>query len=291
MWYYDAERSVRDLKELFSLKGSYSIIPNESDGLFLLTDFNSMKNSVLDSYGNPTNRSFYDMEYDADLQCDPDIDDPTQFSEPVNGFYVYTTHECHYDPDGAYGCFGVKRVNGEKLTEECFYQVGAFSNGLCPVCLEDEKWGCINEKGTLVIPYQFAEAPIFNKYGVACGDKSLIDIEGHPIPGTELNYFGGLFEDQRYVEIALWSDEIDAEISKCGTAPNLTVDIYDTKERSFVARGVPDGKLDIDFCDAEKEVVIAAIKMLPQFDEIKVEKKKTILARKGEMTTVFDYYA
>ena len=93
MWYYDAERSVRDLKELFSLKGSYSIIPNESDGLFLLTDFNSMKNSVLDSYGNPTNRSFYDMEYDADLQRDPDIDDPTQFSEPVNGFYVYTTHE------------------------------------------------------------------------------------------------------------------------------------------------------------------------------------------------------
>ena len=289
MWYYDAERSVRELKELFSLNGRYSIIPNESDGLFLLTDFNTMKDSVLDANGNFTNRPFHETEDVSDLQCD--IDDPTQFSEPVNGFYVYTTHECHYDLDGAHGCFGIKRVNGEKLTEECFYRVGFFSNGLCPVCLEDEKWGCINEEGTLVISYQFAEAPTFNKFGVACGDNSLIDMEGQPISETDLNYFGGLFEDQRYVEIALWSDEINAEILKCGTAPNLTVDIYDTKERSFAARGVPDGKLDIDFCDAEKEVVIAAIKMLPQFDEIKVEKKKTILARKGEMTTVFDYYA
>lgn len=289
MWYCDVERSVRELKELFSLNGRYSIISNESNGLFRVTDFNTMKNSVLDSNGNLTNRPFQETEDVSDLQCD--IDDPTQFSEPVNGFYVYTTHEYYYDPDGAYGCFGIKRVNGVKLTEECFYQVGAFSNGLCPVCLDDEKWGCINEKGMLVIPYQFAEAPTFNKFGVACGDNSLIDMEGHPIPETDLNYFGGLFEDQRYVEIALWSDEINAEISKCGTAPNLTVDIYDTKERSFVARGVPDGKLDIDFCEAEKEVVIAAIKMLPQFDEIKVEEKKTILARKGEMTTVFDYYA
>ena len=269
------------MKELFTVNSHGMMLVNEKKHLYRLYDLNSKKISILDYEGNPTDEPFHNPE---ELKEEPgiEIDDPDLFDGLANGFYSYTTHKYHCDPDGVYGCFGIKKVNGEKLTEECFYQVGDFSNGLCSVCLEADKWGCINEEGVLVIPYQFAEAPIFNKYGVACGDRSLIDMKGHPIPETELNYFGGiLFEKQRYFEIALWPDDVDEG----------NIDFYDTKMREYAAKGIPDEKLDLDGCEAEKEVILSAIEMLSLFDRIKIEGVGTLIAYKENSITVFDYYA
>lgn len=269
------------MKELFTINSHGIMSANEKKHLYHLSDFNSKKSSILDSAGNPTNESFHDPE---ELEKEPkiEIDDPDLFDNPVNGFYIYTTHEYYNDPDGVYGCFGIKKANGEKLTEECFCQVGYFSNGLCPVCLEDGKWGCINEKAELIIPYHFFEAPIFNKYGVACGNNSLIDMKGQPLPETELNYFGGiLFEKQRYYEIALWPDDIDEG----------NINFYDTKMREYIAKGIPDEKLDLDGCEAGKEVILSAIEMLPLFNRIEIEGVGTFIAYKDNSITVFDYYA
>ena len=53
----------------------------------------------------------------------------------------------------------------------------------------------------------------------------------------------------RYYTIALLSEEQQKSIDRCGRAENILLDIYDTKLRKYVARGIPDGKLELKVSD------------------------------------------
>ena len=81
-----------------------------------------------------------------------------------------------------------------------------------------------------------------------------------------------------------------ASISECGTAPDITVDIYDTKNRKYVIKGIPEGRLDVYCFDGEPEVILAAAELLDRYDEANLYGKGTIVAKKDGYKTVFDFY-
>ena len=60
--------------------------------------------------------------------------------------------------------------------------------------------------------------------------------------------------------------------------------------RKYVARNIPDSKLDVVFFEGEEEVILAALALLPDYDEIKLESKSTILAEKDGIVDIYDYY-
>lgn len=130
----------------------------------------------------------------------------------------------------------------------------------------------------------------FNKYGIACGDHCLIDNDGNELPDTKLNCEEECYEENRYYSFALLNDEQCASIDKCGTAENILIDIYDTKFRRFVAKGVPECVLSLTGFDGEEEVVLAAVDLVKKYDSIFLDGKGTIIAYKDDMITVFDYY-
>lgn len=236
--------------------------------------------NVLEDYSRPPIQSEEPIEI-TDSDCIEDIGD---------GFYIYTTHEVTYDVDGKYGLFGIKHNSGKKLTEEIYYQIGRFCNGLCAVSIEAGKWGCIDTKGNLVIPYNFDEERFFNKFGVAVGNETLIDRMGNEIPDTALNSIDDCSEYNRYFAFSLLTDAQLASVDKCGTVSNITVNIYDTKNRTYVVKGVPECQLELYCFDGEPEVILAATELLDQYDNINLPRKGTIICKKDGYITVYDYY-
>lgn len=130
----------------------------------------------------------------------------------------------------------------------------------------------------------------FNKYGVACGDSCLIDKDGNPLPDTELNCEDDCDEQNRYYTFSFLSKEQCASIEACGTAENILVNIYDTKLRKYVAKGVPECVLSLIGFDGDNEVVLEAVNLVNQYDTIRLDGKGTIIAEKDDVITVFDYY-
>lgn len=238
------------------------------------------KGNVLETYSRPPIRNKEPVE----------IDDPDFLEEIGEGFYIYTTHEVSYDVDGRYGRFGIKYNDGKKLTEEIYNQVGSFCNGLCAVSIEDSKWGCIDTNGNLVIPYTFLEEMFFNEYGVAVGNDTLIDRTGNEIPDTTLNCIDDCGEYNRYFVFSLLTDEQLDSDDEHGITPNITVDIYDTKKRTYVVKGIPECRMDVHCFDGEPEVIVAAADLLDQYDSIRLTRKGTILCKKDGIITVYDFY-
>ena len=241
----------------------------------------------VDYNGKTTDYSFPPIQDDHEPVK---INDPDFLEEIGEGFYIYTTHEVTYDVDGKYGQFGIKHISGEKLTEEIYYQVGTFCNGLCSVSEKDGQWGCINTKGELVIPYKFSEEMAFNEYGVAVGNFTLIDRKGNEIPDTALNSVDDCGEHDRYFTFSYLNEEQLASIDYCGTAPGITVDVYDTKNRNYVIKGVPECRLKVYCFDGEPEVILAAAELLNRYDEVNLYGLGTIVCEKDGYITVFDYY-
>ena len=85
-------------------------------------NFYDNKGNLLENYKR------HQIQYD---EVDFETDDHDFYREIGEGFYKYTTHEVINDVDGEYGLFGIKHNDGRKLTDEIYYQVGEFSNGLC----------------------------------------------------------------------------------------------------------------------------------------------------------------
>lgn len=276
------------MKKLFTIK--HKGLPHvEVEGaIYSLFDFSSNKTTFIDAECNVLeDYSRPDIQYD---EPDAGMDDPDFFIDIGEDFYTYTTHEVTYDVDGNYGLFGIKYGNGEKITEEIFHQVGGFWGGLCAVANEDGKWGCIDTKGNLVLPYRFCEPMEFNEYGIAIGDDTLIDISGKEIPDTALNLIGDCGGYSRYFVFSLLNDEQLTSIDECGTASDITVNIYDTKNLAYVIKDIPDHQLDTYSFEGEPEVIIAAAEMIDNYDEIHLSGKGTIICEKNNSVTVYDYY-
>ncbi len=167
------------MRNLFTLKINDSFRVEKEGEVYSIFSHKMNKHTFIDYNGKVIDYSRPPLQDDEEPI---EINDPDFIEEIGEGFYVYTTHEVIYDVDGKIGRFGIKYLNGEKLTEEIYYQVGKFCNGLCSVSEKDSYWGCINTKGELVIPYHFGEELFFNEYGVAVGNHSLIDRLGKEIP-------------------------------------------------------------------------------------------------------------
>lgn len=273
------------MKKLFTVKKDGCLWVEVEGSVY--STFGLKNQTFYDSEGNKLeNYSRPPVQEDEPVK----IDDPDYLEDIGAGFYVYTTHEVTYDVDGKYGQFGIKYNDGRKLTEEIYYQIGRFCHGLCAVSIEDGKWGCIDANGRLVIPYNFNEEMFFNEYGVAVGNRTLIDRMGNEIPDTALNSIDDCAEYSRYFVFSLLSDEQLASIDECGTAPNVMVDIYDTKNRAYVVKGVPECRLEVYCFDGEPEVILAAVELLDQYDKIDLSRNGTIICEKDSFITVYDYY-
>ena len=278
------------MKKLFTISAGRSVFAMEEGKVYELVDWkkeerifcNAVGQQLLDYQRDECDESIYDEQY---------TDDKTQVTPMIDGFYSYSTHKVTYHPDGMDGLFGIKAKDGRKITEEIFAEVDeCFRYGLLSVRNSENLWGCIDEKGNLVIPYKFGNRLRFNKYGVAVGDNTLVDRQGNEIPGTVLNLEDYCDMSYRYFTIARISDAQSESIDACGSAGNICVDIYDTKLRKYVVRNIPDGKLDVVFFEGEEEVILAALALLPGYDEIKLESKSTILAEKDGIVDIYDYY-
>ena len=285
IWMF-GHKEVKTVRNLFTIKDD-GLFGVEIEGeVYSRFDYKKNKYIFIDCEGNAIDYSRPPLQDEESIE----ITDPDFLEEIGEGFYVYTTHEVTYDVDGKYGKFGIKYINGDKLTDEVYYQIGRFCNGLCSVSEEDGHWGCINTKGELVIPYHFGEEMFFNEYGVAVGNHTLIDRQGNEIPGTAINSIDDCSEYDRYFVFSFLNEEQMASISECGTAPDITVDIYDTKNRKYVIKDIPECRLYVYCFDGEPEVILAAAELLDRYDEVNLYDKGTIVAKKDGYITVFDYY-
>ena len=278
------------MKKLFTISDGRSVSAREEGKVYELVDWKKEEWMFCDAAGQQL--PDYQWEECDECSCDEQYTgDKTQVTPMIDGFYGYSSCEVVYHPDGMAGCFGVKAKTGTKITEEIFAEIDAcFRYGLLSVRNSENLWGCIDEKGNLVIPYKFGDHLRFNQYGVAVGDNTLVDRLGNEIPGTDLNLENYCDISCRYFTIALISDAQSESIDACGSAAGICVDIYDTKLRKYVAQGIPDGKLDVIFFEGEEEVILAAIALLPDYDEIELESQGTIKAKKDGIVDIYDYY-
>ncbi len=150
-----------------------------------------------------------------------------------------------------------------------------------------------DSNNTKAVP-EYLEEPedklIYNKYGLACADNCLVDRDGNPIADTNLNIEYSCGEYDRYFTFGTITEEQDESISRYGEAEGITLDIYDTKTRSYVAKGIPECRLDVSFYDGEPEVILAATGLIYEYDEVKVCKTGTIIGKKDGFVTVYNFY-
>ena len=278
------------MKKLFTISDGRSVFVEEEGKIYELVDWKKEEWTYCDATGQPL-PDYHPPEREDDLQ--PFTEDKTQVTETVNGFYVYTTHEYTMRPWGdKVGQFGVKAADGTKITEEIFTETDeGFQHGLLSVCNAENLWGCIDEKGNLVVPHKFSDRLRFNQYGVAVGNRTLVDRKGNEIPGTELGLDWYCDISYRYYATALLTEEQRNSIAVCGRAEDILLDIYDTKLRKYAAKGIPeDSKFDARFFEGEAEVIMAALELLPNYDEIELEEQGTIKAKKNGIVDIYDYY-
>lgn len=217
-------------------------------------------------------------------------DDPTHLGPIVEGMYPFTTHPVTYYPVDYYGVIGIKNAAGQIVAEEQYEQVDSYFNGWCSVKKKDGGWGCIDKAGQAVVSFSYGDPVRFNSYGVALGNGCLIDRNEKEIEGTDTNCCEQYDLDSRYFLMALLSKEQEESIERCGSAESVTFDVYDTKLRRYVARGIPDGRISIFSGEAEPWVILAAVELLREYDCVSIYKKGTILAERGGTIAVFDYY-
>lgn len=132
---------------------------------------------------------------------------------------------------------------------------------------------------------------IYNQFGVACGDYCLFDKDGNEIPDTKLNFADDCDETSRYFIFGLLTEEQEESISQCGTASGITVNIYDTKTRKYVAKKIPECILHCSAFDGEPEVILAALDLINDFESLWIYGNGTIIGHKDTWVSVFDYYS
>ena len=283
---------MEKVTKLFTLEATFVSVEDSEDGIFSVPPKSA--------YGA---RTYYDsvgkeIEWKAEVHKDNQYeeiedwgecsDDPTADSMPPrDGRYVYTTHEIEYWGPDRQGHFGIKDLDGNIVVPEQFEDTQGFCNGLCSVqSWENHKWGFIDTTGRLVIDYKFPEHSEFNQYGVALGDNHLIDKAGNNIPGTLYNGILEAHGDLRYFIIDFETEEELAEDKDEFTH----CDIYDTKNREYVAKRVP-ADIEISCCDdnIEKGIIREAIKYMDGNTKVEVLDERYFACESGGYTTVYKF--
>ena len=180
----------------------------------------------------------------------------------------------------------VYSIFDRKSNSHCFFDV----NGNVLSNYKRPKIDCESNNIEYDLESNDDDTLVFNKYGVACGDGCLIEKNGDAIPNTELNLEDDCDENNRYFTFSLITKEQSDLIDEGGTAPEIKLNVYDTKTKEYVLRDVPEGKLDISFFDGEPEVILATIDLFQEYETIDVREKGTILGRNGNWITIFNYY-
>ena len=273
------------MKKILSVNKHSSIMVNEQEHIIDVRYYNAKERICYDYDG-----SIVPAPKLKEYENEDEIDDPSQYSDLHNGFYSYTTHEVEETVDDTFGLFGIKDKHGNVIIGEKYWDIGHYSNGLCPVREVNGDWGCVNEKGELVLACIYWDAPVFNKYGVAYGNNTLIDMQGNEIKDTRYNCFEYVHEDERYFTITFLNEEQNAQVDATGTADGVKESIYDTKERQYVIRDIPECRLDCSFFDGEPEVIKAAVDLIDEYERVTVDGKGIIIGNKDEISDVYDYY-
>ena len=152
-----------------------------------------------------------------------------------------------------YGNFGFKDENGTVVIEPKYFSCGEFSFGLCPVAIDlsnstpeqgaaaDLRWGYINEKDEVIIPFKYREAREFNKYGAAVvqdeygEDHYIIDMQGNTVfREKDVDVFHLQDPEDRFFEFTKGGDRI--------TDDNWGA--YDTKEKRVFLEPITGGIIE-----------------------------------------------
>ena len=64
------------------------------------------------------------------------------------------------------------------------------------------------------------------------------------------------------------TDEQSESIDKCGTAENIKVNIYDTKNRKYVVKDIPELKLDVSFFNGDEEIILAPVELIDDYERL-----------------------
>lgn len=275
------------MKRLFTLDINKSIWVEKNEKVFRIHDNDSNRLYYLDWSGNEVAPPVFEP---YDYTCELENGDPTWFKYLGNGFYAYTTHPVDETMDGEFGCFGVKDSKMRIIVEEQYWQIGTFSGGLCPVQEVDGNWGCINEKGDLVLPCVYWDEPVFNIYGLAYGNQTLIDMQGNEIPNTAFNHIEFPLENNRYYKIVLTNEEQRKQIEKTGSAEGITEDIFDTRLREYVIKGIPECVIYWFGYDGEPEPIIEATKLIDKYEKITVDYHGILIGKSENKQDVYDCY-
>ena len=166
-----------------------------------------------------------------------------------------TEIEWTLDDDG-FGNFGFKNKAGEFVIEPQYACAKEFTCGLAAVNLNrtwfrspdgkryyENHYGFINERGETVIPFAYADAWSFNKYGVAvvwpiAGARMLIDLKGDIVPGTEEFDFSYYYEyEDRFLQFTYKGEDYDE---------GAPIGVYDTKERKVLFEPSLDDIIEFD---------------------------------------------
>ncbi len=277
------------MKKLFTISDGRSVFIKEEGKVYEFVDWEKEEWTFCDADGQRI--PDYQPMVQKDIDEDQYTGDKDQVTPMIDGLYGYSTHKITYHLDGMDGLFGIKAKDGTKITEEIFAEVDeCFRYGLLSVRNAENLWGCIDEKGNLVIPHKFSDHLRFNQYGVAVGDNTLVDRQGNEIPETKLDLEEHCDISYRYFTTALLTKEQSDSIAVCGRADGILLDIYDTKLQKYAAKGIPEGKLDTYFFEGEVEVILAAIELLLDYDEIALEGQGLIKAKRDGIVDIYDYY-
>ena len=278
------------MKHIMTIRQRGLVDVDEEHHLIHVYDYEKKCWTHFDYDGKRVSAPIANTDHDDEDDDEYEPDDPTFYGILNDSLYSYTTHEVEETVDETFGLFGIKDREGNIIIEEKFWDIKYFMNGMCPVREVNGNWGCINEKCELVLPCIYEIPPVFNKYGIAYGNDSLIDMQGNELPDTPYGNFEYVDEEERYYTLIVFSDEQSEQISRTGRAENVTENIYDTKKREYVLKDIPEGKLDYAFFDGEPCVIRAAAELMDEYDSVSVEGEGIIIGQKGDQSVIYDYY-
>lgn len=237
---------------LYSVEGSNLRLADEERQIY------SLDGKYVDLYGKPIDveEDFKPRWYKEPSENDDEEGDDWKWDESwiedeglEEKLISSSITEVEEEIDDFFGTFGYKNRAGEFVIEPQYASALEFTCGLAAVNLNrtwyktaegrryyENHFGYIDHLGKTVIPFSFADAWSFNKYGIAVVadrdyNERIIDTEGNYIPGTEnMNFSHYYFYDDRFLEFTYSEKDENTDVYD----DDIPIGVYDTKERKII---------------------------------------------------------